>query len=393
MVQEYGADCQIHASMKLSLLTDGITPYVTGGMQKHSYCLARYFALQGVDIDLYHDYGSLFSRKEVDELSVFSPSEKEHINGIAFDFPPPGKLPGHYLRRSKSFAKMLREAFLEQPLPDFIVAKGFTPWSLLDDRPANCPPIGVKFHGMNMFQTLTGTRGKLEAAMFRPVVRKLMRSSDYVFSYGGRITEIIEEQGVPLEQILEFPSGIESDWLERSEREMEEVRFIYVGRYERLKGIEELYTAIRTLPADLNTSFSFVGPIPEDKRMDHPRVKYYGQVSSRQDLRAIYQEHDVLVSTSYSEGMPNAILEAMGLGLTTFSTDTGAVRALVNEKTGWLIESPPDPERIAAVLQEIVSDKTEIEQRKASAFDHIDKNFRWETIISQMKQRIEGLIK
>lgn len=380
-------------NVKISLLTDGITPYVTGGMQKHSYCLARYFSLQGVQVDLYHDYGAIFPQNEVDVLSVFSEAERKNISGFPFVFPPPGKVPGHYLRRSKQFSKTLREAFVNQPMPDFVIAKGFTPWALLDDRPPNCPPIGVKFHGMNMFQTLTGTRGKLEAAMFRPVVRKIMRKADYVFSYGGRITDIIEEQGVARDRILEFPSGIESDWLEETVREMEEVRFLYVGRYERLKGIEELYTAIRTLPADLNASFSFVGPIPEDKRLDHPLVKYYGQVSSRQDLRTIYQEHDVLVSTSYSEGMPNAIIEAMGLGLTALSTDTGAVRALVNENTGWMIQSPPDPERIAEVLQEIVSDKTEVERRKASAFDHIDKNFRWETIISRMQERLVELVK
>lgn len=30
--------------MKIALLTDGIFPYAMGGMQKHSYYLAKYFA-------------------------------------------------------------------------------------------------------------------------------------------------------------------------------------------------------------------------------------------------------------------------------------------------------------------------------------------------------------
>ena len=40
--------------MKISLLTDGIFPYVIGGMQKHSYYLVKYFAQIGVYVDLYH---------------------------------------------------------------------------------------------------------------------------------------------------------------------------------------------------------------------------------------------------------------------------------------------------------------------------------------------------
>ena len=32
--------------MRIALLTDGIYPYLVGGMQKHSYNLAKYFAQQ-----------------------------------------------------------------------------------------------------------------------------------------------------------------------------------------------------------------------------------------------------------------------------------------------------------------------------------------------------------
>ena len=34
--------------MKISLFTNGIYPYVLGGMQKHSFNLAKYFAKNGI---------------------------------------------------------------------------------------------------------------------------------------------------------------------------------------------------------------------------------------------------------------------------------------------------------------------------------------------------------
>ena len=40
--------------MKIALLTDGIPPYVVGGMQQHSYSLAKYLVLNGNEVTLFH---------------------------------------------------------------------------------------------------------------------------------------------------------------------------------------------------------------------------------------------------------------------------------------------------------------------------------------------------
>jgi hypothetical protein len=40
--------------MKILLLTDGIFPFVMGGMQKHSYYLAKYLDKEVVDVTLAH---------------------------------------------------------------------------------------------------------------------------------------------------------------------------------------------------------------------------------------------------------------------------------------------------------------------------------------------------
>lgn len=378
--------------MKISLITDGITPYVTGGMQKHSFCLARYLARKNVHVDLYHDLGNLFPVDEAMNLSVFSDDERKFIHGIGLQFPTAGKLPGHYLRRSKEFSSIIYDSYNLREPSDFIIAKGFTPWELLEKRSKNSPPIAVKFHGMNMFQTLTGFQGYLKALMFRGPVRRIMHHSDYVFSYGGKISDIIMRQGIPHKKILEFPSGIESDWLDQSERSIDRVKFLYVGRYERLKGIEELYKAIRKLPANINASFSFVGPIPESKKLAHSKVHYYNEITSREKLREIYKLHDVVLCCSYSEGMPNVILEGMGLGLSALATDTGAVSTMVNSDTGWMIKSPPSPNDLVRSIVEICSDLEALRQKKRLAYQHISENLRWEVIINRMVEKISTLI-
>ena len=77
--------------MKIALLTDGISPYVLGGMQRHSFYLAKYFARQKVYVDLFH-----FNQSELDinKLECFSEDEKIFINSIVIDFPRIFPFPG-----------------------------------------------------------------------------------------------------------------------------------------------------------------------------------------------------------------------------------------------------------------------------------------------------------
>src|SRR5687768_11413793 len=133
--------------MKVALLTDGIWPYVLGGMQKHSYYLAKYLALQGVQVELFH-----FNRSNYDisKLEFFSPEEKKFIRSHIVDFPGLIPLPGHYIYaswlHSRHIYNLLKGRLLEF---DFIYTKGFAGWELIRKKSAGritCPPIGVKFH-------------------------------------------------------------------------------------------------------------------------------------------------------------------------------------------------------------------------------------------------------
>ena len=40
--------------MRIAIFTTGIYPYITGGIQKHSYYLAKYLAKNKIYVDLYH---------------------------------------------------------------------------------------------------------------------------------------------------------------------------------------------------------------------------------------------------------------------------------------------------------------------------------------------------
>lgn len=75
-----------------------------------------------------------------------------------------------------------------------------------------------------------------------------------------------------------------------------------------------------------------------------------------QDMPPLYGELDVLVSCSYTEAMPLALMEAMACGLPTVATRVGGVPDIVaHGHTGWLVE-PDNFDEIGRCCAQLVAD-------------------------------------
>lgn len=381
--------------MKIALITDGIAPYVIGGMQKHSFYLARYFARHKIYVDLYHYNDSSY---DIQRLEVFSEEEKLYINSIVLQFPEKGdSLPGHYIRQSYRYSCLVYDAIKPKLNGyDFIYTKGFTGWKLISEKHKGnieCCPIGVKFHGYEMYQVAPELKAKLQQYLLRPSVKKITRWADVVFSYGGKITDIIRSLGVPDQKILEIPSGVETAFISATiARHPGSMRkFVFLGRAERRKGIIELNAVIKRLLAEKRVfQFEFVGPIPEQLKVNHEGIIYHGETRDPQIIKRILHEADVLVCPSWSEGFPNVILEAMASGLAIIATDVGAVSAMVSEKNGWLIK-PADQEMLHNALVSSILEKN-LSAKKEYSLKLVNTTFNWDVIAEQTILKLKGLL-
>jgi len=381
--------------MKIALLTDGIHPYVIGGMQRHSYYLAKYFALRGIYVDLYHTAFRGQKTKNLASIDCFSESEKKYIRSFIIDFPDFGKLPGHYIRESFEYSQRIFKLFQNNSKVDFVYAKGFTAWKLIEEKKngLKCPPIGIKFHGMNMFDKAYSFRSKIEQWILRPPVSFNLAHADYIFSYGGKVTDLLLQKAhIPRTKIIEIPTGVEEGWLNEKIHSASTVRkFIFVGRYDKIKGIEELVQSIKQL-LNYNFEFHFVGPIPEKEEIKSEKIFYHGSILDAEKMKKIIRRCDVLVCPSYSEGMPNVILEAMASGLAIIATDVGAVRSMVSNENGWLLDYP-EPEKIkSAIIKAIHISESDLIKMKANSIKKVKDLFLWNKIILQTVEAIQGKI-
>ena len=392
---EYCKKNNIPGAMNILMLTDGIQPFAIGGMQKHSQQVAKFLAEAGHTITLFH---CVYHREKFpdtsDVIGLFGEALMKNLECHTLAFPRMGILPGHYIRESYQYSIDLFERCKDRLGEyDFIYAKGFTAWYFLEKkrRGMKMPPIGVKFHGYEMFQKPATIKMMIEHYMLRGPVKWNTVNADYVFSYGGKITPIIKGMGVTDDKIIEVPSGISPDAILDAVPSKTSRRWLFIGRFERRKGIEEIHSAIESLGPEFGIEFHFIGPIPESRRLRQKNTFYHGLIKEREQINQLMDTCEVLLAPSHSEGMPNVILEGMSRGLSVIATDVGAVSRVMDSVCGWWVE-PGNVNSLMEVMKAVKAcSPEEIREKNNHALQKIS-GFAWPAVISLMQSEISKVL-
>ena len=381
--------------IRIALITDGLSPYVMGGMQRHSTMLAQHLAAHGVELVVFHTAHSESAITAAKAFDGFSQSVKAQIQHVFVEYPKRGRLPGHYIRESRSYSERLLESYREHGIEcDFIYAQGLTGRAFIEAKKpgAALPPIGVNCHGYEMFQRAASVRNKLEHLLLRSTFTQLTQQADFVFSFSGKIRDIVEARlGVSPEKIIQVPNAIDASWLRSGPSpSCGKLRFIFLGRYERRKGIEELHAVLSNWQGP-EIEFVFIGPIPKEQQLDLPWVQYCGSISGSAVLQAELDQGDILVCPSYAEGMPTVILEAMARGLAIIATDVGATRELVDAGNGHLIPTLTiEVLQYALLAMSALSDQ-DLDAMKVASLRRVSQ-YTWEQVSQNTVQSIEKVL-
>nr|WP_240965993.1 glycosyltransferase family 4 protein [Pseudoflavitalea sp. G-6-1-2] len=353
-------------------------------MQRHSTHLLKYLSLEGVSTTVYHvnPYA-----KRVSELGL-SADQLTNIEFVEIKQPAAYKFPGHYVYEQYLYSKKLYQEFEKRKVPEILYAQGFSAWYLLNRK--NSLPPGTKlilnFHGLEMFQQAATFRSKLEQYLLRPFVKGNLRRADFVITNGGIQTEILRKIGIREEQLIVAPIAIEKNWLRQSPLPENTIRkFLFVGRYERRRGIEELHKALASLLTKRNDfEFHFVCPVPEQIRiLNNNNIIYHGRVSD-EELMHLMTTCDVLVNPSFAEGMSYVNLEAMASGMSIIASNVGAIAMSVNQKNGWLIE-PGNIVQLERTLDEALDlPASGLKEKKLRAFETVRDHFIWDKVIQNL---------
>lgn len=163
----------------------------------------------------------------------------------------------------------------------------------------------------------------------------------------------------------------------------------FAGRYHPAKGFEYLFALIarvQHLPiefwiagkgADLNNPD--IQELIQNHHIDLNKIKLMGQV---QDMPAFYQQLDLFVMTSITEGLPTVLIEAMASGVPCVTTDVGDAGFIVQD-TGYVVPAR-DVEQLSQAVQSYYTlPETQKMQLKQQTRARVKRHFSIESIAEQ----------
>ncbi len=335
-----------------------VTLFGCGGTERQFVNLGR--ALDTARFDL--RYGCLSSQGDL--------LESVRAQGIEpVEYPIPSFYSREFVRQAWRFARDVRRARI-----DIVHAYSFygNVFAIPAARLAGVPIVIASVRDQGVYLTPTQAR----------VHRFACRLADCVLVNADAIKQGLVAQGVDPARIVVIHNGIDLEPFEQTESTAAIRQELGVpvgvpvvgvaGRLSRAKGLEDFVDAAALIhQAAPEARFLVVGgervgvdPVPGHAYRDrlieralragvHDRFIFTGY---RADIPRLLRAMDVSVLPSHSEGLPNAVLEAMAAGVAVVATRVGGVpEVVVDQETGRLV-APGDPPALAAAVLMLLSD-------------------------------------
>ena len=116
-------------------------------------------------------------------------------------------------------------------------------------------------------------------------------------------------------------------------------------------------------------------------------VTLEGNVS---DIHERMAQCGIFALTSNYEGLPNALIEAMMVGLPCITTDYPGVRELITHEENGLIVPLDDDDTLAEAIVRLIENKNNYAKNIAHNGQVHSAKFRAETVLRQWRSVIEG---
>jgi glycosyltransferase involved in cell wall biosynthesis len=173
----------------------------------------------------------------------------------------------------------------------------------------------------------------------------------------------------------------------------------YIGRLSKEKGVLNLVRAVPLiLKSRKDVSFSIIGDgelfleindIIRREKLDR-HLKLEGWVS-HEKLSDYLNSFKLVILPSYTEGLPNVILEAMACGTPVLATPVGAIPDVIkNEETGFLLKSN-DLKHIAEKIIELLNEPELLEKVSFNAYNFVRENFNYRKVLENWRKIIESI--
>ncbi len=180
------------------------------------------------------------------------------------------------------------------------------------------------------------------------------------------------------------------------------VKFVFLGRVSKIKGVEDLIDALDLVKNEMNNFVCEIighGDRPGiletfekyvNKKGLSNHVKFLGRKTNNDKFKEL-NKADVFVFPSHMEGCPTSVIEALALGLFIVSSNVGALIDIINPNNGITIK-PKDTKGLAKAILYTMKEIELIRNHRKSIADEAMKNFEVNQVAQKFNKSYLNLI-
>ena len=253
---------------------------------------------------------------------------------------------------------------------------------------ANITGLGTAVEKKSLLQKITTMLYKKAFKNVNTVFFQNQENMDYFIKQKIALGkhELIPGSGVNLEhfKLMPYPSD-------------EIIRFVFIGRIMKEKGIEYYLEAARVLKKKYdNLEFHVCGFLEENYKdiinelVSNNTIIYHGLVD---DIRLILKDmHAIIHPTYYPEGISNVLLEAAAMGRPAIATNRSGCKEVIDHGiTGYLFEAK-NQNQLNNQVENFINTSNEFNMIMGlKAREKIEKEFNRTTVVNQYMYKINGL--
>lgn len=197
-------------------------------------------------------------------------------------------------------------------------------------------------------------------------------------------------------KISVIPNFIDTDKFRPILKEKEKATILFIGRLSKEKNLENLIEAFKLLD---NFSLDIIGRGEMKQLLDEKvkkenlesKISFLGTFNNS-ELPNIINNYNFFILTSFWEGNPKTLLEAMSCGLICIGTNTPGIREIIkHKKTGILCNH--DSKSIASAIEFAYNNKALLDDISKSAREYVINNHSINKIIRKESEIYHSLLK
>jgi glycosyltransferase involved in cell wall biosynthesis len=197
--------------------------------------------------------------------------------------------------------------------------------------------------------------------------------------------------------VIENPVKI-SEMVNKTGVAREECSLLYLGCFIKAKGVYDLVDAIEIVALHYpNIHLDFFGNMEVEKLksyVDDKKMSKYISVNNwinfEEKVEALYK-HTLLILPSYSEGIPNVILEAMATKTPIISTVVGGLSEILVDRENSVITEVGNPQDLSEKILMCLRDKQLREKISNNAHREVEQKYDVGVIKKKVNEVFEGV--